>query len=685
MAPWGSVPGLTSFDHVVSRSIVSSPAIYVLTSDDSLKGWSPIIGIVTAIIGNILISFALNVQRYAHLRLNRDHDDREKSSSDQQPSQDPRHYGTNTDDPISDHNDPDGGSSQPHSPHSSASRSRSSSSYTLRAQSGAEKSGAGEGSKTYLQSPYWWAGILMMTIGEMGNFIAYGFAPASIVSPLGVVALVSNCVIAPFMLKERFRSRDFWGVVIAIAGAVTVVLSARNSEKQLGPHSIWDAITRWEFEVYLGVTVTLMLLGAWASEKYGQRTILIDLGLVGLFGGYTALSTKGIASLLSYTLWRALTFPVTYLLLAILIFTALMQVRYVNRALQRFDSTQVIPTQFVLFTISVIVGSAILYRDFEKADAAQVVKFVTGCALTFLGVYLITGGREGPESGGHDHGQSRGESTGQEATQKSTDRGQSDAAQPLLPRREQRDEFVSKAAQELSAQLDRPRGPRPSSRASDGLKSTGLVTSTTAGRSHSDSEQIVAPHLENPWADSRNRSGSAAGPLSGTSEATSSVAGESIEGPQTPRTGSFPSNRERATPGRAGTVSRRSVVGLIPDIYVSPLSSSLSTMVAESRRRGYDVTPTRTGTVRSLTGMPGQPSNRPSLSAGPSDPEDSRLDRSVTGLGGRSTLMPTEEAIPPSRQKAKAGLKKLARGLSSSVGNYLSRNRSDREGQTDGA
>ena len=29
-----------------------------------------------------------------------------------------------------------------------------------------------------------------MTIGEAGNFLAYGFAPASIVSPLGVVALV---------------------------------------------------------------------------------------------------------------------------------------------------------------------------------------------------------------------------------------------------------------------------------------------------------------------------------------------------------------------------------------------------------------------------------------------------------------------------------------------------------------
>ncbi|CEL09862.1 Putative Duf803 domain protein membrane protein [Aspergillus calidoustus] len=70
-----------------------------------------------------------------------------------------------------------------------------------------------------------------------------------------------------------------------------------------------------------------------------------------------------------------------------------MQIRYINKALQRFDSTQVIPTQFVLFTLSVIIGSAVLYRDFESYTAARAGKFVGGCFLTFLGVYFITSGR----------------------------------------------------------------------------------------------------------------------------------------------------------------------------------------------------------------------------------------------------------------------------------------------------
>ncbi|KAL3442216.1 magnesium transporter NIPA-domain-containing protein [Aspergillus insuetus] len=358
--------------------------------------WSSLIGIITALAGNVLISLALNIQRYAHIRIGKEWeheklqqevgwkrthrrqtsgssygavDEDGQSSADQSINQPERYR-----DDIS---TPDGNLQE-----------SALSDQTVRPGSPQQNK-----RKSYLRSPYWWAGIILMTLGELGNFMAYGFAPASIVSPLGVVALISNCVIAPFMLKEKFRKRDFWGVIIAIAGAGVVVLSAKSSEEKIGPHDIWVMITRWEFETYLGITAALIVILMWASGKYGSQTILIDVGLVGLFGGYTALSTKGVSSLLSFTLWHVITFPVTYLLAFVLVFSAVMQIRYINKALQRFDSTQVIPTQFVLFTLSVIIGSAVLYRDFESYTAARAGKFVGGCFLTFLGVYFITSGR----------------------------------------------------------------------------------------------------------------------------------------------------------------------------------------------------------------------------------------------------------------------------------------------------
>jgi len=111
-------------------------------------------------------------------------------------------------------------------------------------------------------------------------------------------------------------------------------------------------------------------------------------------GGYTVLSTKGVSSLLSLSFYKMFTYPIAYLLVFVLVTTAVLQIKYLNKSLQRFDSTQVIPTQFVLFTTSAIVGSAILYNDFDEMDFNKGLNFLTGCCMTFLGVYFITSHRD---------------------------------------------------------------------------------------------------------------------------------------------------------------------------------------------------------------------------------------------------------------------------------------------------
>lgn len=429
LTSWPTFPGSGGIDNNgTNNGTIGDPGLEL--PDD----WSSLIGIVTAIVGNMLIALALNVQRYAHIQLDRrrqENRERARQALKNAPNgggSDVGSYGSVGGHHSSSDDDSDRGENRPVRPirsndlwddddtddasesqplaasfHSSDSpRSRwmdTADVETDRTASVSPDSGKSQ-STSYLRSPYWWLGQVLITVGEMGNFLAYGFAPASIVSPLGVVALISNCVIAPILFKEHFRLQDFWGVVIAVAGAVTVVLSAKQQETKLAPHDVWDAITTPAFEIYVAVTCGLIALFMWASPRYGHRTILIDLGLVGLFGAYTVLATKGVSSMLSSTLFGAFMTPMTYTLLFILLSTAVMQVRYVNKALQRFDSTQVIPIQFVMFTLSVIVGSAVLYRDFERTTREQALKFIGGCLLTFFGVFIITSGR--PPAAGDD-------------------------------------------------------------------------------------------------------------------------------------------------------------------------------------------------------------------------------------------------------------------------------------------
>ncbi|EXX70161.1 hypothetical protein RirG_090030 [Rhizophagus irregularis DAOM 197198w] len=212
-----------------------------------------------------------------------------------------------------------------------------------------------------------------MIIGELGNFMAYAFAPAS----------------------------DLMGIFIAIIGAVVVVVNSKSDEVKLTPEAIWTAIKETQFIIYFIITVTLAIFLMYLSDKIGHKTCFVDLSLVAIFGGYTVLATKSLSSMLTMKFVAMFTYSITYLILIVLMGTAVLQIRFLNKALKQFDSTEVIPIQFVLFTISAIIGSAVLYNDFADMNFWKFTGFFIGCILTFVGVYFITSNRS--ESEGYSH------------------------------------------------------------------------------------------------------------------------------------------------------------------------------------------------------------------------------------------------------------------------------------------
>lgn len=121
---------------------------------------------------------------------------------------------------------------------------------------------------------------------------AYGFAPASLVAPLGAVALLSNVLISPLLLHERFRAADFGGIFLAILGAVTVVFSSKQNDARLGPNALREAIKRTEFVAYVCIAVICALLLAFASHtRVGDRWVLVDVGVCAIFGEFHELSS----------------------------------------------------------------------------------------------------------------------------------------------------------------------------------------------------------------------------------------------------------------------------------------------------------------------------------------------------------------------------------------------------------
>ncbi|KAF2666150.1 DUF803-domain-containing protein [Microthyrium microscopicum] len=694
------------------------------------ESFNSIIGVVTAICGNVLISIALNTQRYAHLRLNEQWLERrrlirkaERRREAAQTAKERRRNGEGANGRAEDDTDGEDErepllgsyrSDQAQADHDSEPELKED-----------------EAQKSYLSSPYWWAGIITMTIGEAGNFLAYGFAPASIVSPLGVVAIISNCIIAPFFMKERFRWRDLIGVLISVAGAVTVVFSANESNPKLGPDEIWSLITTWEFETYLGITSLMICALMLASNKYGDKSIFIDLGLVGLFGGYTALSTKGVASLLSYTLFQALTFPVTYLLVIVLVGTAVMQIKYVNRALQRFEATQVIPTQFVMFTLCVILGSAVLYRDFEKTPGDEAGEFIGGCAMTFIGVWLITSARPRPSDDDEEFDDEDEEAirlregdpyqddlsiTEVGGSRVTLDRSVSNASS--MEHNQHRKSMASHRSDiSLPESLERNHW---DSAAASGTVTPARPTIVTYGTT-SDHSTGPLPLNGNPWisaqeSDNKQKSsiqrflaplvtlfpGQRHTPqtLPSVLEARhSSPDINAIESdsplpytPRTPRNNSHSPHHSQnhLTPGP--TISHRhSITNIYPAPFTSPLSSSLSAVVADSLRRGMSRRGLRSRhTTRPR--IPNMPSNPQTRLRGNSESEAS-ADYYEDAAGGSSyfdTTHPSALRRSRSEDDDDAGVEIEAanerrKSFSARLGSFLKRNKMTPQKGTDNA
>ncbi|XP_073855271.1 NIPA-like protein 2 isoform X2 [Macaca fascicularis] len=62
--------------------------------------------------------------------------------------------------------------------------------------------------RPYFKSVLWWSGVLLMAVGETGNFAAYGFAPITLIAPLGCVSVTGSAIISVTFLKDNLRASD---------------------------------------------------------------------------------------------------------------------------------------------------------------------------------------------------------------------------------------------------------------------------------------------------------------------------------------------------------------------------------------------------------------------------------------------------------------------------------------------
>lgn len=234
-------------------------------------------------------------------------------------------------------------------------------------------------------------------IGELFNFAAYAFAPASLVTPLGALSVLISSLIAHKYLKENLNIFSKIGCVLAIIGSTVIVLHAPREGNIDSLDDISYMLAHPSFVAYfLFVTMSSLALIFVYIPRKGAKNIMTYIVICSVIGSLSVISCKGLGIGIrqTYNGDNQLTNPLFWVLVISVIITVSVQMNYLNKALDIFDTSIVTPIYYVFFTTFVLIASAILYREWTSMTTENVVGNLCGFATVIIGIFLLNAFKE---------------------------------------------------------------------------------------------------------------------------------------------------------------------------------------------------------------------------------------------------------------------------------------------------
>ncbi|XP_053162482.1 magnesium transporter NIPA2 isoform X3 [Hemicordylus capensis] len=251
---------------------------------------------------------------------------------------------------------------------------------------------AGQGGHAYLKEWLWWAGLLSMGAGEVANFAAYAFAPATLVTPLGALSVLVSAILSSYFLNEKLNLHGKVGCLLSILGSTVMVIHAPQEEEIETLNEISRKLGDPGFVVFatLVVIVSLILIFV-VGPRHGQTNILVYITICSVIGALSVSCVKGLGIAIKelFAGKPVLKHPLAWILLLSLIVCVSTQINYLNRALDIFNTSIVTPVYYVFFTTSVLTCSAILFKEWQHMAADDVIGTLSGFLTIIVGIFLL--------------------------------------------------------------------------------------------------------------------------------------------------------------------------------------------------------------------------------------------------------------------------------------------------------
>ncbi|XP_066597946.1 magnesium transporter NIPA2 [Prorops nasuta] len=257
---------------------------------------------------------------------------------------------------------------------------------------------AGAGGFGYLREWLWWAGFLCMGIGEAANFAAYAFAPASLVTPLGALSVLISAILASKYLNEKLNLLGKIGCLLCILGSTVIVLHSPKDEEVSSIRELLQKIEEPGFLIYVSCVIFLsMLIVFHIGPAYGKSNIIVYILLCSSVGSLTVMSCKGLGLALKETIngvENAFLSWLTWAFLFNVIFCIMIQMNFLNKSLDLFETSIVTPIYYVFFTTFVIIASAILFKEWKEMTTEDILGSLCGFFTVIVAIFLLNAFKE---------------------------------------------------------------------------------------------------------------------------------------------------------------------------------------------------------------------------------------------------------------------------------------------------
>lgn len=155
--------------------------------------------------------------------------------------------------------------------------------------------------------------------------------------------------------------------------------------------------TQPAFLLYLGsVIVLVVLLILHFAPRCGHTNVLVFTGICSLMGSLSVMSVKALGTALKLTFEgkNQLVYLETWFFMFIVATCVIIQMNYLNKALDTFNTAVVSPIYYVMFTSLTIIASVIMFKDWDSQNTGSIISELCGFIAVLCGTILLNSAKD---------------------------------------------------------------------------------------------------------------------------------------------------------------------------------------------------------------------------------------------------------------------------------------------------